>query len=247
MSETTMVSLNVDEGTKEIRKLISDKELVEIKTHCEGLEIKGIDDRMGFDLVRTSRLNVRRKRLDIEKRSKEVIEPYKNYLAEVKSFTKNIVDELKGLETILRDKEQPITDELQRIKDEKLREVNDRIIKRTLRMNLAISNQEINMVGTEYVNEGGEVISVLAVQDMEENAWIEFMGEAGLTKKEMEEVEAKFEEIEDKLSTVTTDGLAAKKSIIRSLKRCMTICKAEKDEVFIKAFHSIEVAVKILS
>lgn len=242
-----MVSLNVDEGTKEIKKLISNKELEEIKTHCESLEIKGIEDRMGFDLVRTSRLNVRRKRLDIEKRSKEVIEPYKVYLAEVKGFTKNIVDELKGLESILKDKEQPITDELQRIKDEKLKEINDRIVKRTMRMNLAIANQEINMVGTEYVNEEGGVISVLAVQDMEESAWMEFMGEAGLTKKEMEEVEAKFEEIEDKLDTITTDPSAAKKSIIRSLKRCVNICKAEKGKEFNESVKLIDQAIKILS
>lgn len=114
--------------------------LLKLKEECSGLEIKGIDDKVGYDIVHSKRMELKTTRVDITKKGKELRQNALDFQKKVISYEKELIEIIEPIERNLEEKEKAIDLEKEKIKRQKL--LPERLEKLS-KIDCVISNDEI--------------------------------------------------------------------------------------------------------
>ncbi|MCC6409719.1 MAG: hypothetical protein IT453_21370, partial [Planctomycetes bacterium] len=96
----------------------ADAAIAEMRERYMALEIKGLDDRAGYKIVREARLDVKRHRVAIEKKRAELKADALEYGRKVDGEAKRLTAMLEPIEAHLETQEKAIDAERDRIKAE---------------------------------------------------------------------------------------------------------------------------------
>lgn len=107
----------IESGVSEMALIESQVE--RLRAECEGLSIKGVDDRTGFKAVREARITVKNLRCDVERRRKELKAEPLRLCRVIDETAKKITEMISPIECRLALEETRITEEKARIKAEK--------------------------------------------------------------------------------------------------------------------------------
>ena len=114
--------------------------LLKLKEECTGLKIKGVDDKIGYDLVHSKRMVLKTTRGDITKKGKELRQNALDFQKKVISYEKELIEIIEPIERDLEEKEKFIDLEKEKIKRQSL--LPERLEKLT-KIDCIISNDEI--------------------------------------------------------------------------------------------------------
>ena len=111
--------MELAEITKELTKYdTTTAAIAEMSRQYMALEIKGIDDRDGYKLVHTARMEVKSKRVAVKKRGEELREDANKFRTAVIDEVKRITALLEPIESHLEQEEARVDDEVDRLKRE---------------------------------------------------------------------------------------------------------------------------------
>jgi colicin import membrane protein len=113
---------------------ITDAAIGQLRQEYMGLEVKGLDDKKGFDAVHTARIFMVKKRTDVEKTRKMLKEDALKYGQAVDQEAKRITGLMAPIEEHLTAEENKVTVEKQRIKEKAEREAAEKLQARVNRL-----------------------------------------------------------------------------------------------------------------
>lgn len=125
---------------------LSDAAIAKMEAEYMPLRINGIEDKQGYNAVRTARLLVKGKRVEIEKTRKVLKEDSLAFGRAVDTEAKRITAKLETIETHLEKQESAIDEEKERLKAETERQRQEKI---NHRINVLLSRKMI-YTGTGY-------------------------------------------------------------------------------------------------
>lgn len=92
------------------------EKLEELKKECSKLKIKGIDDKIGYNLVHTKRMDLADIRINITKTGKELRQEALKFQKDVISYERELIAIIEPTEIELKAKEKAIDNEKEKIK-----------------------------------------------------------------------------------------------------------------------------------
>lgn len=107
----------IESGVSELSLIES--QVDKLRTECDGLTIKGVDDRTGFKAVREARITVKNLRCDVERRRKQLKAEPLRLCRVIDDTAKKITEMISPIECRLALEETRIVEEKARIKAEK--------------------------------------------------------------------------------------------------------------------------------
>lgn len=97
---------------------ITDAAIEKLKSDYMAISVKDVNDKEGYDLAHTARMDIKSRRVDVEKKRKKLKEDALEYGRAVDKEAKRITSLLEPIETYLESQEKIVDDEKARIKAE---------------------------------------------------------------------------------------------------------------------------------
>lgn len=141
---------------------LADKEIEELKEKFGHLEIKGIEDKAGYEAVQKAIQEVRPKRTDIDKMRKALNEDAQVYIKSINAEAKRLTELIEPLENDLKAKKDAIDSEKERIKKED-EEKKEKLIQQRLH---TLIDQGMSFNGEYYAIGENIKLSVVDVRNM---------------------------------------------------------------------------------
>ncbi len=182
---------------------VSDQAIAELSAKYSTLEIKGIDDKAGYEAVSTARKDVKSLRVAVEKKRKEIGEIPLKITREINKEASRLTILIEAIEEPLEAKEKAYEAEIERIKQEKIRAAEERFKARIAQL----LKYGFNFHGKNYIADlkiegwpDSRVIAesehVKAIDDEQFNGFIKLIDEA-YNKRQIELEEAKKKQQEE--------------------------------------------------
>ncbi len=217
---------------------ITDAAIEKTKAEYMKLKVDDIDDKEGYQLVRTARMNIKAKRIDVEKTRKGLKEESLTFGRAVDGEAKRIISLLQPIESYLHEQEKDIDDERLRIKTEVETKDRERIqgrVKRLYDMGMVFNGfgyqyKEMKEISGEQIgdmtNEEYDklLLDIIAIQREDEAT------QAEIDKKKKEE-EARLAKVKAEQEAESKRLVAEKARIQKEQEAKEAVLKAESDRI----------------
>lgn len=211
--------MEITEITKELTQFnTTDAAIAKLREDYMKLTIKGLDDRVGFDLVHVARMDVKKRRVQVTKRGEELRSDAVKFSKKVIEEQKRIIGLMQPIEDHLDQEETRIEEEKERIKAEAEAKIQAAIQARQnvlyslgcrfdgkeySRNNLIITQEQVNTIPDErfqvFVSTAQEHIAEeLRVQEAERKSREDEVARLAKIAREQEEERKRLEEISRK-------------------------------------------------
>jgi len=156
---------------------VTDQAIQKLKDEYFDLNIKGIDDKEGYNVVKAARLHVRSFRTELEEKRKELVENPMRIKQAIDNEAKRRREQLEEIESHLKEKELEYELEVKRLKDEQDRLERERVKELEIRTQKRI--QQLYLTGFQlngaiyqaiYINHISEY-SLDFIKDSDDKTW----------------------------------------------------------------------------
>jgi hypothetical protein len=261
--------LYIQQSLQQFTATITDTAIAELSKQYSGLTINGIDDKEGYKIVRTARLDIKARRVEVDKKRKELNEHALAHQKAVNAEAKRITAMLTTIEDYLANQEFAIDNEIQKIqlqaeieKQEKFRNRIHRLYALDVRHNpimnlyeneigLHLNNASISELSdhafddvikklTEHFNEQLAIKEKLVEQKLIEERAIRLESER--LEKERLAQQAEYKRLEALAKAQEEKELAIRREERRLVHERLELEKAEADRI--KHLENLEIARK---